>query len=317
MVSKRWLTIVNPISGRGRGLLDWPVINSLLREAGIEFDAYFTQRKFHATELVFAGIEMGYRQIIVVGGDGTLHETVCGVMMQKFVATTELTIGVVAVGTGNDWARNYGLPLTYSEAVRAISQRLTFLQDVGEMHFYESMVPQVRYLTNVGGFALDSMVSRDVNRLKSKGYRGGWMYLYSAMRNVLRYRSKEVVISSKGKTLHSGKIISATIGVCKYSGGGMITVPYAIADDGLFDMTVIPRMSRLGLFFRYRAMSSGNVYNISGVQMLRASEFEVVSKEMLYLELDGEVVGVSDFKFKIIDKAIKVIVSESFISEHQ
>ncbi len=312
MVSTRWLTVVNPTSGRGRGLLDWPMINSLLREAGIDFDAHFTQKKFHATEIVFAGIAKGYRQIIVVGGDGTLHESVCGVMMQKSVPTTDLTIGIIAVGTGNDWARNYGLPLTYREAVRAIVDRHTFLQDVGEMHYYESMVPQVSYLTNVGGFALDSMVSKDVNRLKSKGYRGAWMYLYSAMKNVLRYRSKLVKIHSNGKLVVSGKIISATIGVCRYTGGGMVMAPYAISDDGLFDMTIIPSMNRLRLISRFRALNSGNVYNIGGVRLIRGAEFEVTSDQELFLELDGEVVGVSNFRFKIIDKAIKVIVSQSF-----
>ena len=79
----RWFAIVNPVAGSGRGLKDWPIISKLLRDTNIAFDAVFTEKKYHATVLAVEAVNKDYRKIIVVGGDGTLHEVVNGLFIQK------------------------------------------------------------------------------------------------------------------------------------------------------------------------------------------------------------------------------------------
>ena len=74
----KWFVIVNPVSGSGRGLADLPLISKLLRDNGIQHDSVFSEHKHHAAELTVSAIESGYRHIIVVGGDGTLHEVING-----------------------------------------------------------------------------------------------------------------------------------------------------------------------------------------------------------------------------------------------
>ncbi len=307
-----WYVIVNPTSGRGRGLQDWPIINSLLREAGISFESNFTLKKFHIVEMVFEAISKGYRQIILVGGDGTLHEAVCGVMMQKFVSSTDITFALFPVGTGNDWVRMFGLPKMYSDVVRSIVNGRTFLQDVGRVTYYESMVEQTRYLSNVGGVAYDARVSGSVNRLKSKGYKGTWLYILSAVTELIKGKSYRAVVRCDGKEVYRGKLFSSTIGIGKYNGGGLSQTPYAVADDGLFDVTTISKMSLLTLMWRFRALYSGNIYNVKGVQLHRGARVEIESECEIPLELDGENVGVSNFTFEIIERALKFIVSDKF-----
>ena len=79
-MTNRWFVIVNPVSGGGKGLGDFPKISHLLRENGIEHDPAFTEHRHHATELSVEAVNRGYRKIIVVGGDGTLNEVITGLM---------------------------------------------------------------------------------------------------------------------------------------------------------------------------------------------------------------------------------------------
>ncbi|MBR5133259.1 MAG: acylglycerol kinase family protein, partial [Alistipes sp.] len=154
----RWFVVVNPISGSGKGLDDFPLISKLLRDNGIRSESVFTEHKCHAAELTVSAINSGYRHIIVIGGDGTLHEVINGLFIQQSVEPSEVTIAVIAVGTGNDWIRMFGIPTRYSEAIRAIKEGYTFLQDVAAVEYEESRYRQVRYAANVAGVGFDAAV---------------------------------------------------------------------------------------------------------------------------------------------------------------
>lgn len=315
-IENRWFAIVNPVAGKGKGLSDWPVISTLLHEAGISVDALFTQRKYHATELAVYAVNKGYRRIIIIGGDGTIHETVNGMFLQQVVSTQDVLLSVIAVGTGNDWIRMFGIPRTYSDAVNSILEGHTFLQDIGRVTYWESRVQQTRYLANVSGVGYDAAVCKGFNKLKESGYKGNWLYVWSVFREAIRYRSQPVKILADGKQVFNGKLFTATIGVCKYTAGGMSQTPYAVADDGLFDMTIIPKMNRIRLFSRFRTVYTDNIYNITGVNLYRTSSIEIkCEKTPIRLEIDGEILGEADFTFEIVPKAIRAIVSEKFISK--
>ena len=122
----RWFAIVNHVAGSGRGLKDWPIISKLLRDTNIAFDAVFTEKKYHATELAVEAVNKDYRKIIVVGGDGTLHEVVNGLFIQKKCSTTDVILSVIAVGTGNDWIRMFGIPRKYTERLRLLPMKKLF-----------------------------------------------------------------------------------------------------------------------------------------------------------------------------------------------
>ena len=94
--SGKWFVIVNPVAGSGRGLDHFPQISKHLRDAHILCEPVFTEHKFHATELTVTAVREGYRRIIVVGGDGTLHEVVNGLFIQQEVCPDEVLVAVVA-----------------------------------------------------------------------------------------------------------------------------------------------------------------------------------------------------------------------------
>mgnify|MGYP006320249375 CR=1 FL=1 len=227
-ISKTWFVLVNPVAGFSRGLEDLPHITKLIREHGIPYELVFSQHKYHVTELTVQAVNEGYRHIMVIGGDGTLHEVVNGLFIQKVVKPSEVTIGVVAVGTGNDWIRMFGLPKNYSEAIRAIKEGYTFLQDVGEVHYEESQYGQVRYMANVAGAGFDPSVTKIYEHYKAKGKRGKHLYAQGFVKSFMHYKSTGVKVWIDGELVHNDLLYSAAIGICKYHGGGFQLLPSAL-----------------------------------------------------------------------------------------
>ncbi|MBR6465628.1 MAG: diacylglycerol kinase family lipid kinase, partial [Bacteroidales bacterium] len=252
MATESWMVIVNPKAGSGRGLKDWPVISNLMYNSGLKFTCVFTEHKFHAIELTVNAINKGYRHIVAVGGDGTIHEVVNGIFIQKTVPTTDIFLAVIPTGTGNDWIRMYGISTTYSEAVDALVQKRTVLQDVGKVEFFETRVPHVRYMANVAGLGFDAVVNLKYNNLKDQGKYGKGLYLRSTFNTLLKYRNNHFDIIADGETFYSGQVFSGAVGIGRFNGGGMQQTPNAAIDDGLLDLTVITDMSKLKVMRNFK-----------------------------------------------------------------
>ena len=305
----RWYVIINPVAGSRRGLLDWPQISKLLRDNYITYDAVFTEKKHHATELTVEAINKNYRKIVVVGGDGTLHEVVHGLFLQKTVVTTEVTLAVIAVGTGNDWIRMYGIPRKYSDAVKAIVECKTFLQDVAKVEYKESEVEQVRYMVNMAGIGFDAVVNRRYNRLKAKGYyHMGGLYILSLIFVIFSYRSFKFKVRVDGQEVLNKRLFTGAVGIGKYNGGGMLQTPSAIADDGLLDMTFISKMSNISVFRHIRKLYDGNIYNVPRSLFFRGERVEIESIPATPLEVDGEALGFAPIALTTLHRALKVVV---------
>jgi len=314
--SEKWFAIVNPVAGSGKGLTDWPLISKLLRDHGIVPEYVFTERQYHAVELAVEAVSKGFRQIIVVGGDGTIHEVVNGLFIQKEVPPRDVLLSVIAVGTGNDWIRMFGIPRKYSEAIRAIVQGHSFLQDVGVITYQEASVKQSRYMANVAGVGFDAYVNRKYNHLKQEGKRGKWLYLWSTLKAILRYNSTGVKVYVDGEMVVNDLVYSATIGIGKYNGGGMLQTPEAIADDGLFDLTVIRRMNPLQVLYHFKVLFNGRIYRLPSTSLNRGRKIRIESSPEIAVEVDGEALGYSPFEFEVIDRAIRVVVAERFLNEN-
>lgn len=311
----KWFAIVNPVAGSGKGLTDWPQISKLLRDSHIIPEYVFTEHKYHAIELAVEAVNKGYRRIIVVGGDGTIHEVVNGLYIQKDVAPESVMIAVIAVGTGNDWIRMFGIPRKYSEAIKAITAGHSFLQDVGIISYHKSSYKQNRYMANVAGIGFDAFVNRHYNHLKEKGRRNKWLYVWSAFKAVLQYSSTGVKIWIDDQLVVNDLVYSSTIGIGKYNGGGMIQMPDAIADDGLFDVTVIRRVSRFGVLRRFKSLYNGKIYKNSMITLYRGRKIKIESSPEIAVEVDGEALGYSPFEFEMIDRGVRVIVTERFLND--
>ncbi len=309
----KWFVIVNPVAGSGRGLDHFPQISKLLRDEHILCEPVFTEHKFHATELTVWAVRQGYRHIIAVGGDGTLHEVVNGLFIQQEVDPREVLLGVVAVGTGNDWMRMFGVPKRYQDAVRAIKEQHSFLQDVGVISYEESHYRQSRYMANVAGAGFDAAVNRRFTHLQKKGRRGRWLYAWSMVQAFFRYKSTGVKVWVDDRLVYNNLLFSVAIGICKYNGGGMQQLPDAVADDGMFDVSLIRPIHFWHVLFRFRYLFNGGIYRIRHVLQERGSRIRIESSPEVSVEVDGELLGESPLEFSILHRAIRIVVSRAFL----
>ena len=307
-----WMIIVNPKAGLGHGLKDWPVISNQLNRSGVEFSCVFTEKKYHAVELTVKAISDGYRKIVVIGGDGTVNEVVNGIFIQKIEPTTNIKLAVIPAGTGNDWVRMYGIPKAYTEAVKAIVAERSILQDVGLISYQETLITHRRYMANVAGIGFDAMVNRRFNKLKDEGRSGKWLYLTSTLKALFKYRSKRFKITIDGKVFFDTDMFSATIGIGKYNGGGMLPMPAAVVDDGLFDITVIKHLKKLGVLLSFKKLYNGQIYKHPKVIATQAKRIEIESYPESPIEVDGEALGFSPFSFELVPQSIRVVVGEKY-----
>ncbi len=312
-MADRWYAIINPQAGSGKGKTDWPQIESLLKLNGIEFDYVFTTHKYHSVELTVNAINLGYKKLIAIGGDGTLNEIVNGVFIQKRFPTTEIAIGVIAVGTGNDWSRMYKIHETYEGKVAALKDGKLFLQDVGKVEYVESMVKQSRYFANAAGVGFDAEVARRTNRLKEHGHKGKILYMGSLVRALFDYKPSFINIAIDGEKI-GGKVFSLTVGIGCYNGGGMMQMPNAISDDGLFDVTVIRQVRRFEVIRNIYRLYNGTILSHPKITGHIGKEVVISSEIPIGLEVDGESLGVSPFVFSVVPKSINVIVGADFHS---
>ncbi len=310
--SEKWFVIVNPVAGGGRGLDDFPLISRLLREAHIPYEPFFTEHKFHATELTVTAVREGWRRIIVVGGDGTLHEAVNGLFIQQKVRPDEVLLAVIAVGTGNDWARTFGISNRYQDAVRAIGAGRSFLQDVGVVSYEEAHYRQSRYIANVAGAGFDAHVVRRVSHLKKKGRTSRWRYTWCTVKSFFSYKSTGVKVWVDDRLVYNNLLLSVAIGICRYNGGGFQQLPEAKADDGMLDVSLIRPMHFWHLMFRMRYLFNGGIYHIRHILKERGSRIRIESSPEVSVEVDGELLGETPLEFTVLHKAMRIVVGEEF-----
>ena len=311
----RWFVVVNPISGGGKGLGDFPKISHLLREGGIEHDPAFTEHRHHATELTVEAVNRGYRKIIVVGGDGTLNEVVNGLFIQKQCEPKDILLAVIAVGTGNDWVRTFGIPRNYTAVIRAIKEGYSFLQDVGKVTYTESKVEQSRYMANVAGLGFDAYVIQIFNHLKLKGWKGKWLYLVSLLRGYFSAKPAGVTIEVDGKTIYNKLLFSLAVGICRYNGGGIQQLPRAVANDGLLDLTIIRPVHWWHVIFRAARLFNGEIYSIGHVQHAQGKHIKITSAPTIPLETDGELQGGTPVTISVVPQAVRFVVPKEFLEE--
>ena len=174
----KWFFIVNPNAGSRKGIRDWPRILKLIMESGISHEFALTTHRGHAIDLTLDCLKQGHRRIAVVGGDGTLNEVLNGIYQQNEIDKKEILIGMIPVGTGNDWCRMFNIPFDYKKALDVLIQEKTFVQDVGKVTHYHNDKAEERYFMNVAGMGYDALVNKKTNILKEKGRGGPLTYFY-------------------------------------------------------------------------------------------------------------------------------------------
>lgn len=304
--NEKYLVIVNPNAGKGKGKKDWEKISGLLKKEGFTFESVFTKQRRHAIDLASENIENGYRKIIVIGGDGTMNEVVNGVFGQKKVPVSEIILGMITVGTGNDWGRMFNIPVDYTEAISTIKKCATFMQDAGIVKYYTGEKRESRYFINIAGLGFDALVVEKTNRQKDRGRKGVLLYFWNILANLLYYKFTITEITVDGQHVKN-ETFTISIGIGKYTGGGMMQTPNAIPDDGLFDLTVIKKMRKGEIIRSLKRLYNGTILDHPKVESYTGKIITINSEPEIHLEVDGESLGHSPIEFDIVPRCVQII----------
>lgn len=308
--NRKWLVIVNPNAGNKKGRRDWEDISKLLDASGFNYEVRFTERRYHATELTDEGISSGYRKIIIIGGDGTMNEVVNGIFRQNFCPSVELILGMITVGTGNDWGKMYNIPQDYKKAIDAIKEGKTRLQDVGRVVYSINGSTEQRYFANIAGLGFDASVVDRTNYQKSRGKSGKTSYYSALLKSLGTYKSTNTRVKVNDKSTENDTF-SISIGIGKFSGGGMMQTPEALIDDGLFDVTVIKSMTKIEIIRSLKKLYDGSILDHPKIISLRGEKIRIESDPEINLEVDGESLGNSPIDFDIIPKSLCAIYAST------
>lgn len=313
--NNKWLVIVNPKASIGKAEKDWPVIKQILIKEGVAFDFMVTEHQGHAIELVRDNItEKGYTKLVSVGGDGTNNEVINGIFTQKRFPTEQITMGIIPMGTGNDWRRTFGFDIDYQKNVKIIKAGKLFRHDVGKVTYYNHGDPQVRYFLNAAGTGLDEVVCKTTNIMKSQGKGGAPRYMLNVAKCLFNYDCVHVQLIVDEQLVLDEEILSLSVGNCRYCGGGMMMMPKAIPNDGLLDITAIRKVGLPKFAANVTKIYDGTFINkMKEVSTFRGKKIRIVSipAHSLTLETEGENLTNSPFDFEMIPQSINMVVPEN------
>jgi YegS/Rv2252/BmrU family lipid kinase len=286
----------------------WPPIRERLAGLGLSFDVAITGAPGHATRLAAEAADRRIESIVSVGGDGTLHEIVNGLLARQPQGVCPVTVGVIPVGTGADFVRILGLPRTWQQACECMTSAQTRVVDAGKMVYTSRSGPaeEERYFINVAGLGFDGEVAIRANR-SSKQLGGTIPYFTNLVLTLVSYANKDVDLHAGDQHL-PGRMNSVIVANGGWFGGGMYIAPNARPDDGLFDVITIGDVGKLELLQTMPRVYKGTHLTHPKVQVFRTSQVHVESKQEMWIQADGEALGRAPVSFTMRAQAIRLRV---------
>ena len=322
-----WYAVVNIFASSKKVVGKWSKAEERLKADGVSYVATATGQHGNARTLTREACAKGYRKFIAVGGDGTVHDVLEGIIFYLEdagggIRLSDFTLAVIPVGSGNDWIKTAGVPVDVVKAASLFCNGRIARQDVVKVSildpeaFPEEKVVKLSYMANVGGVGLDARVCRMVNAEKRRGKRGKRLYVSALLYNIIHRVPAFARVVCDGKQIFDGAYLSMSFGIGKYSGGGMRQTPAAVMDDGLLDVSIIPDLPIMKIAKEAPKLFTGKLLSVKELVADRGREVIVVPYDEALpcahvcgdpVEVDGEVVGNAPVKFEILPSQLNVL----------
>jgi diacylglycerol kinase (ATP) len=298
-MKKEIAIICNPISGKGRSVMNAEYLGSELRERGYPVREYITKEKGEAKHIASQLYDI--RALVVAGGDGTLNEVVNGMK-----DTTHFPILPLSSGTANMYARELGLRKPLKEMANIVDYGREAELDLFEVGYTKKDGTQAkRRALMIVSCGFDSYVTEIVKQLR-KDTMGFFAYISPIIRAILTYTEPELkVIGSNGEENTGGMVVISN--TKNYAGFFSIT-DKAVLDSGVFDIVTYKNANRLSLIKHFIKIVMRNTSKSKSVVYRTDMEVKVESDTPFPVQIDGDCVGMSPFSVKVMPKAIRVLV---------
>lgn len=288
--------IVNPAAGRGRGQRALPAIREAFAAHGIT-DIRTSASKADERTIADRAVQEGATTIVAAGGDGTWGNVANAILHAG--AGHSCRLGLIAAGTGNDFAKTVGAPATDIVATaKLVAEQREFIVDVGKIEDY--------FFLNIAGFGFDIAVLDDIGNVK--WLKGDAVYIYSALRQLFRYGGIDIDVRGKAMT-GSKRHLMLIIANAQNFGGSFRIAPQASLADGLLDAVSIydaPAIRRAKLF---AAAAKGTHVQLPDVRVEQAAAFTLRFSQPPAYETDGEYrqAKSAELTVKCVPRALHVV----------
>jgi diacylglycerol kinase (ATP) len=301
--------IINPKAKNGHCMKIWKKLERKLSEENIIYQTAFTEYPGHAKSLAadIAASNDKEKVIIAVGGDGTMHEVMNGMINYK-----NIILGFIPGGSGNDFSRGFHIPAEPIEALQVMLQLMNseapFI-DVGKV----TMKDQTEhYFINNMGAGFDALVSHEVNQSSMKGFlnklsMGRLVYVYFLLKKLFTYKCTSIELSIEGQKHIFDNTWFVTVSNQPFYGGGMKIAPNAVPDDGLFEITVVHNLSKVKLLLVFISVFWGKHVHFKEVKTFQGSMVTIHSESPVFIHADGEIIGYTPLNMGVYSKALQVL----------
>jgi diacylglycerol kinase (ATP) len=301
-VSHRVALIVNPTSGKGVGREIGDQTRRLLHEAGHDVvdvsGSDYQQARSRAREAVSVGVDT----VVVVGGDGMVHLGV------NLCAGTSSRLAIVAAGTGNDFARNLGLPIRDARAaVALLTEGRTRDIDLGRV---SHGVAGEKWFGGVLGAGFDAVVNARAQRMTWP--RGQMRYNLAVLRELPVFRPIPYAVELDGHRLETRAMLVAVANTTSF-GGGMRVCPDADVTDGLFDVLIVHALSIPSFLRVFPKVYSGTHTTHPAVEIFRARRVRLEASG-IHSQADGETFADLPIDAEVVPGALHVVTPKEVLA---
>jgi diacylglycerol kinase family enzyme len=304
-----WFIIVNPAAGSGQAARRWPEIYPQLGAVLPRHEVVFSRHRGHIAELVAEAAAIGHRHFLAVGGDGSMHELVNGVMTQTAAPSTDFLIALLPIGTGNDWIKTYNIPLHFDAWLKVFRQGLIGVQSAGLVRFNDPLGRRSsRYFVNIAGMAYDGFVVRYTSRSRPPRWSGKLFYLLAILRCLFSYNPQ------RGRLYCDGAAVEQTFytihaGIGRFAGGGMQPTPHAQPQGQVLGVMHAGPVGRWGVIRALPLFFNGAIgtHPLVETPLARRLYLEEAGDGPIPLEADGEFLGYTPVEIEVAPGALRFV----------
>ncbi len=294
------VVIANPHAGRGRVGAELPELERQLLSRRLGYRIEETRGPGDASRAAREALEAGERFIVAVGGDGTVHEVVNGMVVDDRAVAEDAVLGVVAAGSGCDFVRTFGLPGDVPRAAGHLEGERIYRIDVVRAEYQRDGRSVVRYVPNIAEVGLGAAVVERAQRLPRR--LGRSRYFWSFWLSVKRYRPGEIRVKVDRKEW-TGRANNVVVANCQFYGGGMKISPRSYPGDGLLEVQ-ISTGPKSDAFTMIPKIYRGEHLPHPHIKELRGREIVIDADRPLPVEGDGEVLGTTPARFSVVPEVL-------------
>ena len=271
----------------------------------IQYSVSYTQTGGDAIGIARLAVVDGFKNFMIFGGDGTLHEVTNGLMHASSEERKSISYVVFPCGTGNDFARHFRIPSKPQSWIKFLESALTQPIDVCQINMPDK---PVLYYANEAGIGLQYEVAQRLSENIKSG--GRWQYVWQSLQSLFVYHGVLVQIKVNEYPPREDHLWNLTIANSRYLGGGFQLCPKADPNDGLLSFSKIRYVSKWRLILDIVRFFNGRIDTLSYTTVGKTSKIlvEPLGSQEVLIEVDGEVRGSLPAEFSVINNALNIYV---------